>query len=266
MPLRIAVFQSPSGGLGFADRLERLGSAMAEAAADGAGLLVCPELYMSGYNIGDAIMARAEAADGPFARAVATLARRHGIAVGYGFPENHKQTIYNAAICISDAGETLAVHRKRVLPPGMESQYFATGAGDTLFDLGGLTVALIICYEAEFPEAVRNTVLAGAHLVVAPTALGEAWPHVAHKVIPTRAFENGVGLVYANHAGEEVGLNYLGASCIVGPDGHDLARAGAGEELIAADISLEAVKAARDRLPYLRDRAAFLSGGAATAD
>ena len=68
--------------------------------------------------------------------------------------------------------------------------------------------------------------LAGAHLVVAPTAMGEAWPHVAHKVIPTRAFENGVGLVYANHAGEEAGLNYLGASCIVRPDGHDLARTG----------------------------------------
>ncbi len=230
---------------------------MAQAAADGAGLLVCPELYMSGYNIGDAIPEHAEPVDGPFARAVAGLARQHNIAVSYGFPESHKQNIYNAAICISGEGETLAVHRKRVLPPGMESTYFVTGAGETLFELGGLTVALIICYEAEFPEAVRNAALAGAHLVVAPTALGEAWPHVAHKVIPTRAFENGVGLVYANHAGEEAGLNYLGASCIVGPDGHDLARAGAGEELIAADISLEAVKAARDRLPYLRDRAAF---------
>lgn len=264
--MRVAVFQSPSGGLAAEDRLARLGAVMARAATDGAGLLVCPELYMSGYNVGDALPERAEAADGPFAQAVAGLARRHHIAVSYGFPENHRQNIYNAAICISGEGETLAVHRKRVLPPGMEGQYFTAGTGETLFELGGLTVALIICYEAEFPEAVRNTVLAGAHLVVAPTALGEAWPHVAHKVIPTRAFENGAGLVYANHAGEEAGLNYLGASCIVGPDGHDLARAGAGEELIAADISLEVVKAARDRLPYLRDRAAFLSGGAATAD
>ena len=262
--MRVAVFQSPSGGLAADDRLGRLGAAMAQAAADGAGLLVCPELYMSGYNTGGAIPERAEVADGSFARAAAALAKWHGIGVIYGFPEIHKQNIYNAAICISGTGETLAVHRKRVLPPGMESTYFTAGAGETLFKLGGFTVALVICYEAEFPEAVRNAALAGAHLVAAPTALGEAWPHVAHKVMPTRAFENGVYLVYANHAGEEAGLNYLGASCIVGPDGHDLARAGAGEELITADISLEAVTAARGRLPFLRDRSAFSGQGEGT--
>ena len=251
------MFQSPSGGLAFADRLNRLGAAMAEAAAVGAGLLVCPELYMSGYNAGDALPARAEPADGPFAQAAAGLARRHRIAAIYGFPERDGEALYNSAICISGTGETLAVHRKRVLPPGMESKYFATGARETLFELGGLTVALIICYEVEFPEAVRNVALADAHLVAAPTALGDAWPHVAHKLVPTRSFENGVYLAYANHAGEEAGLRYLGASCIVGPDGHDLARAGAGGEVIAADISREAVTAARERLPYLRDRAAF---------
>jgi len=251
------VFQSASGTLAAADRLGRLDAAMAEAAAGGAGLLICPELYASGYNIGDAIAERAEAADGPFAQAVAALAREHDIGVVYGFPERHGSKLYNSAICISGAGETLAVHRKRVLPPGMESKYFATGAGETLFELGGFTVALLICYEAEFPEAVRNATLAGAHLVAAPTALGDAWPHVAHKLIPTRAFENGVYLAYVNHAGEENGLAYLGASCIAGPDGHDLARAGAGEELIMAELSRAAVDAARSRLPYLRDRLAF---------
>ena len=255
--MRVAVFQSPSGGLAAEDRLGRLGAAMAQAAADGAALLVCPELYMSGYNIGDAIPERAEPADGPFAMAAAGLARRHDIGVIYGFPESHSEALYNSAICLSAEGETLALHRKRALPPGAESEYFGVGMGETLFELGGLTLALVICYEAEFPEAVRSATLAGAHLVVAPTALGVAWPHVAHKVIPTRAFENGVGLIYANHAGEEAGLAYLGASCIVGPDGQDLARAGSGEELIAADISHDAVTAARDRLPYLRDRVAF---------
>ena len=256
--MRVAVFQSPSGGLVAGDRLDRLGAAMAEAAADGAGLLICPELYMSGYNIGDAIPERAEAADGPFATAAAELARRHNIGVIYGFPENDSGALYNAAICVSGEGETLAVHRKRVLPPGTESDYFGVGTGDTLVELGGLTVALVICYEAEFPEAVRSAALAGAHLVAAPTALGEAWPHVAHKVMPTRAFENGVYLAYANHAGEEAGLRYLGGSSITGPDGHDLARAGGGEELIAAEITRDAVTAARECLPYLRDRSAFI--------
>lgn len=255
--MRVAVFQSPSGSLDLAERLDRLGGAMAQAAANSARLLICPELYMSGYNIGDAIPARAESAGGPFARAAAELAKRHRINLVYGFPEIDKQNVYNAAICISGEGETLAVHRKRVLPPGTESEYFSVGTGDTLVKIGGFTVALVICYEVEFPEAVRNAALAGAHLVAAPTALSEAWPEIANRMMPTRALESGVYLAYANHSGEENGLAYLGASCIIGPDGGELARAGAGEEVISAEASKKAVATARERLPYLRDRAAF---------
>ncbi len=255
--MRIAVFQSPSGTLAAGDRLAVLDNAMRRAAEAGAGLLICPELYMSGYNIGDAIAERAEPADGPFARAAAELARQHRINLIYGFPEIDRRNLYNAAICISAGGENLAVHRKRVLPPGTESDYFSVGKGDTLVEIGGIKVALVICYEAEFPEAVRNAALAGAHLVAAPTALSEIWPDIANRMMPTRALESGVYLAYANHSGEENGLAYLGASCIIGPDGKELARAGAGENLIAAEISLEAVATARERLPYLRDRAAF---------
>lgn len=257
--MRIAVFQSPSGGLCVPERLARLEDAMARAAADGAGLLICPELYMSGYNIGGAIPARAEPVDGPFAQAAAGFARRHGIAVIYGFPEEVGGHLYNSAICLSGKGETLAVHRKRVLPPGTESDYFNVGSTDTLVEIDGFSVALVICYEAEFPEAVRNAALAGTHLVAAPTALSEIWPDIANRMMPTRGLENGVYLAYANHSGEENGLTYLGASCVIGPDGQELARAGTGDELIAAHLSLEAVTAARERLPYLRDRAAFLS-------
>jgi predicted amidohydrolase len=255
--LRVALFQSPSGSLGVAERLEGLGGAMAQAAAGGAELLICPELYMSGYNIGGAIAERAEKADGPFARAAADLARRHRINLIYGFPDIDKQNLYNAAICISAGGETLAVHRKRVLPPGTESDYFSVGHRDMLVEIGGFTVALVICYEAEFPEAVRNAALAGAHLVAAPTALSEIWPDIANRMMPTRALESGIYLAYANHSGEENGLTYLGASCIIGPDGKELARAGTGEELISTDLSVGEVAAARDRLPYLRDRTAF---------
>ena len=255
--MRIAVFQSPSGTLAAGDRLATLDNAMRLAAADGAGLLICPELYMSGYNIGDAIAECAEKADGPFARAAAELARRHRINLIYGFPEIDRQKLYNAAICISAMGETLAVHRKRILPPGTESDYFSVGKGDTLVEVGGFTVAMVICYEAEFPEAVRNVALLGAHLVAVPTALSEVWPDIANRMMPTRALESGIYLAYANHSGEENGLAYLGSSCIIGPDGKELARAGIGEEMIFADLSIEQVADARARLPYLRDRAAF---------
>ena len=86
-----------------------------------------------------------------------------------------------------------------------------------------------------------------------PTALGDAWWSVAHRMIPTRAFENGVWLLYSNHAGHEGGTRYLGASAIVAPDGSTVARAGAGEELLTAEVSMAPFAAFRERLPYLRD-------------
>ncbi|MCP4878106.1 MAG: hypothetical protein GY896_21850 [Gammaproteobacteria bacterium] len=76
---------------------------------------------------------------------------------------------------------------------------------------------------------------------------------VASQVVPTRAFENGVWLAYANHAGHENSFNYLGASKIVAPDGRIEAEAGAEEALITASIDTQRVRAAQQRLPYLRD-------------
>jgi len=71
--------------------------------------------------------------------------------------------------------------------------------------------------------------------------------------MPTRAFENGVWLMCANHAGAERGIRYPGASCIVAPDGIDAARAGAAQQIISASIDITGVTAAQNRLPYLKD-------------
>ena len=111
----------------------------------------------------------------------------------------------------------------------------------------------MICYEVEFPESARNAAINGAQLIVVPTALVSKWDVVASKIVPTRAFENGVWLAYANHAGEENGFEYLGGSKIVGPDGAIIADAGTQEKLISASININEMTKARSRLPYLRD-------------
>ena len=92
----------------------------------------------------------------------------------------------------------------------------------------------------------------GAQAVIVPTALGVNWGVVAEKLIPTRAFENGVWLVYANHSGIENGLKYYGGSCIVAPDGKDASRAKSKECLISSTIDTESVQDAQARLPYLK--------------
>ena len=250
--MKAAVFQCDGAGLSPQDRLEKLARAIEGRGLD---LVVCPELFMSGYYVADQLHALAEPADGPFAQSVATLARASNTAIIYGYPERDSSTVYNSALAIGADGATLANHRKLAIPPGSEEGWFAPGSGLTLFQLGGMTCAILICYDAEFPEAVRAACLAGAETVIVPTALSDQWDQVADRVIPARAFENGCWLLYANHAGTENGLTYHGGSCILTPQGRDAARAGRSEELITAMIDAQTVAAARARLPYFRDLA-----------
>lgn len=211
---------------------------------------------MSGYGEHVAHTQLAEPREGSFAQAVAALAQSHKTCIVYGYPERVGDRIFNSAACMDRQGCLVAHHRKTLLPPGYEVSRFDSGDEQTLFDLNGVVCALLICYEAEFPEAVRAVAHAGAQLVIVPTALSDQWATVAHKMMPTRAFENGVWLMYANHAGHagetRSGLRYLGASCIVAPDGRDAARAGTDEQLIISDMDVAEVIAAQTRLPYVR--------------
>ena len=140
------------------------------------------------------------------------------------------------------------------MPPGFEGDHFRPGDAYTFFEINGIKAATLICYDAEFPETFRTVASAGAKLVLAPTALGAQWGVVANIVIPARAFENGIYVCYANSCGAENGMDYFGGSCVIAPNGSELARAGPGEEILQAKIEAGAVKAAQARLPYLVDQ------------
>lgn len=247
--MRASIFQSDTAGLTPEQRIGRLRDAAKEASSD---LIVCPELFLSGYAVSSNVKRFSEPATGPYAQQIAQVARDTETAIVYGYPEEAGGMRYNAAQCFDAQGVSRANHRKLLLPPGFEGDVLSPGEGLKLFELGGLTLAILICYDAEFPEAVRAAAMSGAQAVVVPTALRWDWDVVANKVMPARAFENGVYLLYANHAGAEGDITYLGASCIVGPNGKDLARAGGSEEVISARLDPEHVAAAQDRLPYHR--------------
>lgn len=219
-----------------------------------ADLLVTPELFATGYRLPAAqLRALAEPADGAFARSVAALAQETGVAILYGFPERDGDLIYNSVQVFGGDGRRLALYRKLHLPSDDERLVFATGDKLVTFELCGLKVAPIICYDVEFPETVRACALAGAQLVVAPTALRKHWVQIAEMMIPVRALENGLFVAYANQAGSEADWDYAGLSCIVGPDGEVLVRAMAEPAVLMAELDPSAVAAARAKLSYLRD-------------
>ena len=237
--------------------LAALRRAATQAASDAAQLLVLPELFLTGYNIGaDALQALAEPADGPSATQAASIARQSGVALLYGYPERGTDgRLYNSALLLGPTGEPLANYRKTHLFGDGERQTFSPGQNPfVLAELAGRRIGLLICYDVEFPELVRGLALRGAELVAVPTALMAPYHFVPRMMLPVRAFENQIFLIYANRSGAESGMVYVGESCIVAPDGTVLARAGANETLLTATLDDAAMADSRAANTYLRDR------------
>ncbi len=253
--MRLALFQGPEASGDVAANLAAVDGAAAEASHAGADLLVCPEMAVSGYNIGALARERAEPSDGPISVHVADTARRHNLAIAYGYPEAADGGVYNATQVVGSDGGVLGRYRKCHLYGDLDRDLFVPGEeGVVQFDLAGLRVGLLTCYDVEFPEAVRAHALAGADLLVVPTGLMSPFEIVTRTLVPARAYESQLFVAYANRAGVEGDLEYCGLSCVVGPDGVDLVRAGAGEELLVADVDRSALEASRAVNTHLADR------------
>jgi predicted amidohydrolase len=256
-PLRTALLQS-SGELSDVDsNIKALEAAARDAAASGAGLLLAPEMFLTGYAVGDDVHRLAEPADGPNAVRIAELAATHGIAVAYGYPERDPASgaVFNAVQLITPDGRRPANYRKTHLFGDFERSLFTPG--DTLVvqaELAGLRLGFLICYDVEFPENVRAHALAGTDLLVVPTAQMRPYEFVAETVVPSRAFESQLYVAYVNRCGPEGEFDFVGLSCLAGPDGTDRARAGRGAELLLGDVDPGLLSASRKANPYLRDR------------
>jgi len=252
--VRLAVAQPPAGLATWQDRMAWVRESLPTWAADDVDIALLPELFACGYHIGDAVTDRAEPTDGPSFRAMSAQARQSGIALHYGFAEVFEGRFYNASLCVGPDGTVLSHQRKLAIPPGFEQAHFTPGEGCNLFTFNGMRFATLICYDAEFPETARQVAGLGAQVILVPTALGAQWGWVAHTMIPCRAYENGVYLAYANSAGSQNGMDFLGASVIAAPGGQEAARAGAEPEVIYADLDAGQVRIAQAKLPYLKDR------------
>lgn len=259
--MRTALLQSSGRPGSVEGNLKVLDAAAASAAAAGAALLAAPEMFLTGYAIGDDIGRLAEEADGEGADAVAEIAVRHGLAVAYGYPERSGDTVFNSAQLISAEGTRLANYRKTHLFGCFERDHFTPGEQPVVqAELGGLRVGLMICYDVEFPENVRAHALAGTDLLVVPTAQMHPFQFVAESLVPVRAWENQMYVAYVNRVGQEGEFEFVGLSVLSGPDGVARARAGRGEELVLADVDPAFLAASREANPYLLDRRPGLYG------
>ena len=217
-------------------------------------IVICPELFISGYGSLEKINTYSEKSDGKYAKKMSALAKKLNTAIIYGYPEKDDHQLFNSAQLFDNEGISIANHRKKLLPPTAdESKIFTPGKESSIFSLKGVKSAIVICYELEFPEIIRELALEGVELIIAPTGQSSNWPAAALYNCRTRAFENGIFVAYANSTGQLNGISFMGESKIIGPDGLDIVNAGIGEKLISSEIETNKIKLIRGKLPYLKD-------------
>lgn len=260
--MQIALLQAEANVLDIEANLGTVDEAARRARAAGADLLLTPELFPCGYSP-DLVRNSLTGTDlERIAGRAAGIARRHGISLVYSAPRVADDGRWHIAARLLDAsGDPVLSYDKVHLFGDEERRAFSPGtAAPRAVAHCGVLVSLLICYDVEFPESVRAASDQGAELVLVPTALGAGFSTVPSVLVPARALESQVVVAYANHCGTQGGLRMGGTSVVAAADGTLLARAGEDPELLHATVDRAAVAAARERVPYLRDRRPDLYG------
>lgn len=254
--LTLAIHQHRSTPAALNQSLARIGIQAHKAAADQADLLVVPEASLTGYNMPlNTAQSVAVSRNSATTEKIQSICQQANIAIAYGYIERAGNSLFNSVHVIDSSGNSTAHYRKCHLWGELDRKLFKAGNNfSPVFHLSGWQLGLLICYDIEFPEASRHLALQGAELIVAPTALMHPWTFVADHITRVRAAENQVYLAYANFCDSENDIDYVGRSCIVGPDGCDLARADSTPTLLQATLNKQAILDIRAKLPYHRDR------------
>lgn len=250
-----------------------------EAAANNADLVVLPELHLGPYfcqNEDYNNFGLAQAIPGPTTERLSAVAKELGVVIVSTLFEARAPGLYhNTAVVFDSDGSIAGRYRKMHIPddPGFYEKYYFT-PGDLGFKPINTTIGklgVLICWDQWFPEAARLMALAGAEILVYPTAIGwdpqdtpeehqrqvDAWVTVQR----AHAVANGIPVVSCNRIGFEqapnssTGISFWGNSFIAGPQGEILAHANASElKVVTATIDSARNTRIRQIWPFLRDR------------
>lgn len=263
-----------------ADNRVRLASAIADAAARGAQLVVLQELHNTLYFCQVESVDTfdlAEPIPGPSTEFFGALAREHHVVIVTSLFERRAPGLYhNTAVVLESDGSIAGIHRKMHIPddPAYYEKFYFT-PGDLGFrpiktSVGNLGVQ--VCWDQWYPEGARLMALAGADLLIYPTAIGYESSDTAEEQSRQRnawqlvqrghAVANGLPVIAVNRVGHEPdpsgqtqGILFWGSSFVAGPQGELLAEASTTDpEVLVVDIDLQRSEQVRRWWPFLRDR------------
>ena len=278
LSIKVALIQESNHG-DAKQNLDIIEQRVAEAATQGAQLVLLQELHNGAYfcqHESTEEFDNAEPIPGPSCDRLADIAKRHNVVlIGSLFERRAAGLYHNTAVVFENNGELLGKYRKMHIPddPGFYEKFYFT-PGDLGFEpiqtsLG--KIGVLVCWDQWYPEAARLMALAGAELLVYPTAIGwdphdtddekqrqrDAWL-ISHR---GHAVANGLPVLSCNRVGFEAspigasGIQFWGSSHVLGPQGESIAMATTEHaELLIAELDLARSEQVRRIWPFLRDR------------
>ena len=235
------------------DRAEELIRKAAEGQPD---VIVLPETWNSGFFPRELLRDCADRDGNAVKTRIGALAKELGINIIAGSVANLKNDkIYNTCYVFDRSGKCIAEYDKtHLFTPMKEDLFFEKGSHLAPFELDGLKCGVIICYDIRFPELTRTYALQGLDFLFIPAQ----WPavRIPHLLAlsKARAIENQMFTVTSNSCGKAGKTVYGGNSVIHDPWGEVLAKAGEGEEIIAADCDPGILAGIRETINVFRDR------------
>ncbi|GAA2268522.1 carbon-nitrogen hydrolase family protein [Kitasatospora cystarginea] len=266
-PIRIAAAQARAVAGDIDANVATVAGMIRQAGADGAALVVFPEKFLNGYEPdlikSDPLRYAVQPEDSRLAL-IAAACREAGTAAVVGAAVLEQDELYVSALVFGRDGAFAARYDKQVLFKS-ERSFYRTGSTGCTLELDGWRLGLGICYDSGFPEHARAAALDGCHAYLVGALFGVGSGHHESRTwFPARAMDNTCYAVLANHIGVTGGWNTCGGSAVWGPTGRLLAEAGQDlPELVIADLEPEALLAARESEPMLRDLSELV--GTATA-
>ncbi len=260
--MRVALCQIPISSTTEVN-LDRVRSAVSEAASSGARLAVFPEGTHIRFSAD--LRAAAEPLDGPFCRGLSSVARSAAVAVVAGVFETAPDgRAYNTTVGFDTDGRLAAAYRKIHLFDALghqESDNVAPGSEAVIGELAGLRVGFLTCYDVRFPELARSLAAGGAQLLVIPAAWASGTFKEEHWVtlVRARAIENTVWVAAAGQVPDAAepatrAPTGVGRSMLVDPMGAVRLDLGPAAAIATGDVETQYTDAVRAVLPSLANR------------
>ncbi len=268
MTVAVAIAQITGQPLAADANRQRSCDIVDRAFADGAGLVVLPEMIVPGYGYdAEGLNAIAESVDGATVAAWHAAAAAHGGLVAGGFCERDGDALYNSAVLVGPDRPEPLLHYRKLHLFGRENEIFQPGdKGLPIIETVLGTIGICVCYDLRFVEVARALALRGAEIVVVPTAWvtgfdQRRWDSDGYcpqaRGAAVQANLNQIYIVCASQAGSNGEIDFLGSSLIVDPWGEPVVGPLGGDEetVVSAEIDAAAVASARERGQLISPRA-----------